>query len=66
MDKLINEYINYLSKLNEITRPKMPRIITTAYTDNEYLLAIDELMNDFDKIDDLSVTLRFLKERDGS
>lgn len=66
MDILVYEYIKYLSRLDTIKKPKMPRISPSAYTESEYLRAVDELMRDFDMIDDLSVSLEFYKERDGS
>lgn len=66
MDNLVYEYIKYLSRLDTIIRPKMPVIDPSAYTENEYLSAIAQLMEDYDKIDDMSLSLEFYKERDGS
>lgn len=61
MNEEVNAYIEYLSKLNEIKRPKMPRISISAYTDNEYTNAIYEVMKDFMYIDDYYLTLQHLK-----
>lgn len=66
MDELVYEYIKYLTKLDTISKPTMPIINPLAYSDNEYLLAIGEVMNDYSNIDDLSISLEFLKERSGS
>ncbi len=66
MDILVYEYIKYLSRLDSVIKPKMPRIDTSAYTESEYLSAVSELMEDYDKIDDLMTSLEFYKERDGS
>ena len=61
MNEEVIAYIEYLSKLEEIKRPLMPRIDVSAYTDNEYLTAIDEIIHDFENIADYPLTLRHLK-----
>ncbi len=61
MNEEIREYIVYLSRFLEIKKPKMPNFDISAYTDNEYTLAIDEIMNDFSSVDDLYLTLEYLK-----
>ena len=61
MNEEVNAYIEYLSRLSEIKRPKMPRISISAYTDNEYTNAIYEVMKDFKYIDDHYLTLQHLK-----
>lgn len=66
MDNLVYEYIKYLSRLDSVIKPKMPTFPLAAYTESEYLLAISEIMQDYDKFDDLSVSLEFLRERDGN
>lgn len=61
MNDEIREYIVYLSRFIDIQKPKMPNFEISAYTDNEYVLAIDNIMIDYSKIDDLYLTLEYLK-----
>lgn len=61
MNEEIEEYIRYLESFNEIKRPILPNYDLSAYTDNEYLNAIENVMNDYESIDDLWVTLDYLK-----
>ena len=51
MDEEIKAYIELISKMHEIKRVKMPKFDTKTYTDNEYLLAIHEIMLDFIVVD---------------
>lgn len=57
----IREYEKLLCGSLEIKKPEMPIFDVLAYTDNEYLLAIADLNDAFDPIDDLYLTLNFLK-----
>ena len=61
MDEEINEYIKYLFNFGEVEKPLMPKFNLMAYTDNEYLSAIEDVMQDYDFVDDESVTIRYLK-----
>ncbi|MCQ2564443.1 MAG: hypothetical protein MJ152_01090 [Clostridia bacterium] len=61
MDEEVNAYLNYLSSLGEIKKPKMPKFDATAYTDFEYINAISGITSDYEKIDDFDVTIKFLK-----
>ncbi len=61
MDEVVRAYIDYIFNLKEISKPAMPKISPDAYTDNEYVNAIVSVMDDFDKIDDIRLTLQFLK-----
>ncbi len=61
MDEQVIAYLEYLSALKEITRPAMPHFDLSAYNDNEYKAAIDEILKDYEGVDDFSVTLRYLK-----
>jgi len=54
-------YLEYLQSFSEVRKPEMPIFNTSAYTDNEYLNSIDELMYDFENIDDFQITLKHLK-----
>lgn len=51
MDDEINDYVQYILSLVEIRRPKMPSFPVSAYTENEYILAINEIMSDFSATD---------------
>ncbi len=66
MNELAIAYIEYLSKLKSVKLPKMPNFNVAAYNDNEYLSAIDALMLDFDKVNDIKVTEGFFKGDYGS
>ena len=57
----IREYEKFLCHSLEIKKPQMPIFDVSAYTDNEYLLSIADLNEAFDYIDDLCLTLNFLK-----
>lgn len=61
MKEEIREYINYLASINEIKKTKMPKFDLSAYNDNEYKYAIEELMLDFEMLDELYLTLKYLK-----
>lgn len=60
MSELIRKYIEYLSSLKQIDRPKMPKFDLKAYTDSEYTSAINSILADFDVVDDLQTTIKFL------
>ena len=51
MDDEINDYVQYILSLVEIKRPKMPSFQISAYTESEYISAINEIMNDFSNAD---------------
>ena len=61
MFELINAYVEYLSSLKQIARPKMPKIEPKAYTDSEYEIAMWQLENDYAGVDDFDITIKFLK-----
>ena len=61
MNEEVFAYIEYLSRLNEIKQPLMPRITISANTDNEYDIAIKDIMRDFENVDDYYLTLQHLK-----
>ena len=54
-------YIEFLSKFRYVNRPKMPNFDVSAYTDNEYKIAIHKIEEDFQYIDDLQLTEKYLK-----
>lgn len=54
-------YQNYLLSFGVVEKPPMPKFDVLAYTDNEYLSAIEQLMSDYDFIDDEHVTIKHLK-----
>lgn len=55
-------YIEYLERFAEITKPEMPTFNHSAYTDNEYISAINSVMEDYENIFDFDITLKYLKE----
>ncbi len=61
MIEQVQAYIEFLSKFRSIERPKMPIFDVSAYTDNEYNIAIHKIDEDFQYIDDLQLTLEYLK-----
>ena len=61
MNDEILEYAEYLMNFGAVNKPKMPKFNYQAYTENEYLSAIWDIMQDFDQIDDMYLTLKHLK-----
>ena len=61
MDKEIKEYEKYLLNFGMVKKPFMPNFDVLAYTDNEYLSVIYDLLLDYDQIDDEYLTLRHLR-----
>ena len=61
MNEEILEYAKYLMNFGEIKKPKMPNFNTHAYTENEYLSAVWDIMEVFDQIDDEYLTIKHLK-----
>lgn len=51
MDDEITDYIKYILSLVEIKRPKMPTFSLSAYTESEYIKAINEIMNEYSHLD---------------
>ena len=61
MKKINDAYIKFLLYFNELERPPMPKFDVFAYTESEYVSAIDEIIRDYEFVDDLSITEHFLK-----
>ena len=61
MGKEIEEYQNYLLNFGVVKKPTMPNFDVSAYTDNEYLLAVFDLQKDFDFVDDDYLVIKHLK-----
>lgn len=61
MNEEIEEYVKYLSSFSMVEKPVMPKFNISAYTDNEYLNAIYDLMEDFDNVFDEYLTIDHLK-----
>lgn len=61
MEREINGYIEYLSTSKEVEKPTMPYFDISAYTDNEYTSSIYFVMKDYENVDDISVTLKYLR-----
>ena len=51
MNDEINDYVQYVLSVMEIRRPEMPSFPISAYTESEYISAINEIMKDFSSID---------------
>ena len=61
MEQEIFAYLEYLSTFTELTRPAMPNFNLFAYSDSEYTNAINVIMQDYQNVDDIDVTLERLK-----
>ncbi len=54
-------YEMYLDSFGVVKKPAMPKFDLSAYTDNEYISAINELLKDYDGLDDEYLILKHLK-----
>ena len=61
MFEFTNAYIEFLQNFKVVTKPKMPKFDVSAYTDSEYVCAVNSIMQDFNLIDDFSLTINMLK-----
>ena len=61
MIDLVEAYIEFLQNFQELERPLMPKFNVSAYTESEYVGAVEDVMREYEFIDDLSVTEHFLK-----
>lgn len=61
MNNLVQAYIDFLIEFKPVEKPIMPKFNVSEYTDSEYQIAIEELMSDYQFVDDLDCSLRFLK-----
>ena len=61
MSEEIMAYIDFLHNYNEVKKPDMPKFDVGAYTENEYLLTVFNLLKEFDFIDDEYLTIKHLK-----
>lgn len=57
----IMEYEKYLLNFVMVKKPKMPKFNIAAYTDNEYVNAIENVVLDFENVKDEHLTIRYLK-----
>ena len=57
----ILEYMQHLMNFGELEKPKMPDFDVSAYTDSEYLSAIENVNRDYENVDDLDATINYLK-----
>ena len=60
MKEEIEAYEKYLLNFGVVERPVFPKFDVLAYTDNEYVYVVEELMNDFNNIDDDYLVLQHL------
>lgn len=61
MFEQIEAYIEYLKNFGKVLKPAMPKFDVLAYTDSEYQNAINCVMQDYEKIDDVWLTIDYLK-----
>ena len=61
MNNQVESYIEYLGKMQQFTKPKMPEFDDKAYTENEYVKAIQTIEEDFKNTDCLDLTISYLK-----
>ena len=61
MNEEIMEYEKYLLNFGEVKKPLMPKFDALAYTDYEYLSAIEIIMAEYYLIDDEYLTIQHLK-----
>ena len=61
MNDLVNAYVEFLLQMKGFEKPKMPQFDETAYTENEYVSLINFIEEEYKYIDDLQLTLDFLK-----
>ena len=54
-------YFEYLEAFKQVQKPKMPNCDVGAYTDIEYINAINRVMREFEDIEDFQITLNYLK-----
>ena len=57
----VEAYIEYLQNFGEVNKPIMPKFNVSAYTESEYQSAIYSVMQDYEKIDDVWLTIKHLK-----
>ena len=61
MDEEIIAYQEYLLSFGAVNKPYMPKFDLRAYTDNEYLMVINSVMEDYSEVDDFQLTIDYLK-----
>ena len=61
MEEQVNAYIEYLAKFGEIKKPVLPKFDVLAYTENEYVKAVNSIESDFEFTDSVNLTEQYLK-----
>lgn len=61
MNEFVEAYIEFLHNFKDLERPILPKFNVSAYTESEYVTAVNNIMQDYEYIDDLGVTEYFLK-----
>ena len=61
MNDEVLAYIEFLSHFKGIDKPTMPNFDVSAYTENEYLNAIENVVDDYSMIADFDITINHLK-----
>ena len=57
----IREYEKYLASFGLVKKPRMPKFDISAYTDNEYLSVVYNLLKEYDNVDDEYLIINYLK-----
>ena len=55
------EYQKLFLAAKDVEKPQMPNFDVSAYTDSEYMSVIFSIMEEFDCVDDLDITIKYLK-----
>ena len=61
MEEQVNAYIEFLARFGVVQKPDMPKFDVSAYTENEYVRAINSIEQDFEFADSINLTEQYLK-----
>ena len=61
MEEQVNAYIEFLAGFGVVQKPDMPKFDVSAYTENEYVRAINSIEQDFEFADSINLTEQYLK-----
>ena len=61
MNEEVEAYIVFLSRFKEVHRPVEPQYDCHLFLDKKYLDAVDEIMREYNAIDDEYLTIKHLK-----
>ena len=61
MNDLVDAYIEFLLQMKGFEKPEMPKFDQSAYTENEYINLMKFIEEEYKYVDDLQLSLDFLK-----